>query len=68
MPLFKHQKVSYNIDDLSTYEREVRGLVSFLKVFKKYHGVIVTWDTERQITEDDITIEVVPVWKWLLSS
>ncbi len=61
-------QVSYNIDDLSTYEREVRGLVSFLKVFKKYHGVIVTWDTERQITEDDITIEVVPVWKWLLSS
>ena len=38
----------------------------FIKAFKKYHGVIVTWDTERQIEEDGLTIDVIPVWKWLL--
>lgn len=60
-------QVSYSIDDSTTYEREVGGMVKFLKAYKQYHGMIVTWDTERQITEDGITINVVPVWKWLLT-
>ena len=60
-------QVSYNIDDAETYEREVGGLVKFLKTFKAYHGIIVTWDTEQTINEEGITVEVIPVWKWLLS-
>ena len=58
-------QVSYRIDDIDTYEREVGGLIKFLKAFKQYKGFIITWDTERQITEDGITIEVIPIWKWL---
>ena len=60
-------QVSYTIDNADTYDREVGALIKFLKVFKKYHGVIVTWDTEREITENGITIKVIPVWKWLLT-
>lgn len=59
-------QVSYSVDDLDTYEREVGGLIKFLKAYKQYQGIIITWDTERQITEDGITINVIPVWKWLL--
>lgn len=59
-------QVSYNIDSIDAYEREVKGLVKFLKTFKKYCGIIITWDTERQITDDGISIDVIPVWKWLL--
>jgi predicted AAA+ superfamily ATPase len=59
-------QVSYSIDDADTYDREVGGLIKFLKAFKKYQGIIVTWDTERQIEEDGLTIDVIPVWKWLL--
>ena len=59
-------QVSYKIDDIDTYDREVDGIIKFLKAFKNYHGIIITWDTERQITEDGISVEVVPVWKWLL--
>lgn len=59
-------QVSYSIDDIDTYEREVGALVKFLKVYRQYRGLIVTWDTERQLTEDGIAIDVVPVWKWLL--
>ena len=59
-------QVSYKIDDIDTYEREVRGLAKFLKAFKQYHGLIVTWDTERLINEDGLSIDVVPAWKWLL--
>lgn len=59
-------QVSYSIEDFGTYEREVGGLMKFLKANKQYHGIIITWDTERQIVEDGITIEVIPVWKWLV--
>lgn len=59
-------QVSYSIEDIEAYDREVGGLIKFLKAYKQYRGIIITWDTERQITEDGITIEVVPVWKWLL--
>ena len=59
-------QVAYSIDDIDTYEREVGGLARFLKVLRQYKGIIVTWDTERQITHEGISIEVVPVWKWLL--
>lgn len=59
-------QVSYSIDDIATYEREVGALVAFLKTFKKYRGFIITWDTEREIIVDGINIQVVPIWKWLL--
>ena len=59
-------QVSYSIDDIDTYEREAGGLAKFLKTYKNYRGIIVTWDTERTITEAGTTIEVMPVWKWLL--
>jgi hypothetical protein len=60
-------QVSYTIDDAETYEREVGGLVKFLKAFKNYHGIIITWDTEKTIQEGSLSIEVLPVWKWLLA-
>lgn len=59
-------QVSYSIDDLTTYEREVGGLVKFLKTFRQYHGLVITWDTEQLVTADGISIQVIPVWKWLI--
>ena len=59
-------QVSYNIDDAETYEREVGGLVKFLKAFKSYHGTIVTWDTSSTVEEDGISVTVIPIWEWLL--
>ena len=60
-------QVSYTIDDPVTYDREVGGIIKFLKAYKQYRGIIITWDTERQITEDGISVDVVPIWKWLLT-
>lgn len=59
-------QVAYSIDDPNTYMREVGGLTKFLKAHKQYRGLIVTWDTERSIVEDGISIDVLPIWKWLL--
>lgn len=61
-------QVSYTIDDPVTYDREVGGIIKFLKAYKQYRGIIITWDTERQITEDGISVDVVPIWKWLLNN
>ena len=36
------------------------------KAFPGYHGYIITRDYQTQIKADGYTIEVVPIWKWLL--
>lgn len=62
-------QVSYNIDDDETYEREVEGLIKFLSAYRNYHGIIITWDTEKTIEKDNIPpIEVIPIWKWIINS
>lgn len=59
-------QVSYSIEDTETYEREVGSLCKFLRVFKSYQGIIITWDTERHIVYDGAEIEAIPIWKWLI--
>jgi len=59
-------QVSYNLSDDATYEREVGGLLKFLKAFPDYRGYIITRDYHTQIEESGHTIEVVPIWQWLL--
>lgn len=59
-------QVAYNLNDETTYEREVGGLLKFLKAFPEYKGCIITRDYEKRITIEDEEIEVIPVWKWLL--
>jgi len=61
-------QVAYSLDDDATYEREVGSLQKFLKAFPEYRGLIITRDTERRIEADGRTIDVVPVWEWLLDS
>lgn len=59
-------QVSYNIDDLITREREVRALCKMSEVFSIKKAFVITWDEERTISRNELGIEVVPVWKWLL--
>lgn len=60
-------QVSYSIKDTETKEREVKALVKLSKVLPCEHLFIITFDEETILqTDGDITIEVVPAWKWLL--
>lgn len=59
-------QVSYSIDDPITREREVRALYKMSEVFGLKKTFIITWDEERIISRNELNIEVVPVWKWLL--
>ena len=59
-------QVAYNLNDTVTYEREVGGLRKFLKAYPEYQGYVITRDEENELTIGDKTIQVIPVWKWLL--
>ena len=59
-------QVSYNISDVQTFEREVNGLVKAAKFLNAERLQIVTRNDERVIEKDGLSIEVLPIWKWLI--
>jgi len=59
-------QVSYSINDYNTRRREVNALQKLAEVYKLKHLEIVTWDEESVIEEKGLTINVIPLWKWLL--
>lgn len=59
-------QASYRLSDESTIKREVDSLVKLHKVHPLKKAVVVTRDEETTLNEGGLTIEVIPVWKWLL--
>ncbi|MDR0546704.1 MAG: ATP-binding protein [Dysgonamonadaceae bacterium] len=59
-------QVSYSIADFDTRKRETNALVQISKRFEIEKQIIITKDEEETISEQDVEIQVIPVWKWLL--
>lgn len=59
-------QAAYDIDDETTRKREVNALVKLNETEKLNKALIITKNTEEQITVGELTIDVVPVWKWIL--
>lgn len=59
-------QASYRLSDEYTIKREVDALVKLHKVHPLKKAVIVTRDEETTLNEGGLSIEVIPVWKWLL--
>ncbi len=59
-------QVCYSLDDTDTKEREINALSRFLTAHPDYRTCIVSRDSEQYIDADGRTIDIVPVWKWLL--
>jgi len=59
-------QVSYSIADFDTREREVDALLKLNKAFglEKLH--IITYNEEEIIKQQDLEINVIPIWKWLI--
>ena len=58
----------YNLNDTeTTRKREVNALLQLAKRTEIKKMLIVTKDEENIILENEMKIEVVPIWKWLLS-
>jgi predicted AAA+ superfamily ATPase len=60
--------VSYNIIEPATRKREITGLMEAMDYFSIDNGLIITAETEEEITEGKKNIRIIPLWKWLLSS
>jgi predicted AAA+ superfamily ATPase len=61
-------QVCYSFDTKETKTREINGIMEAMKTYSLSEGLILTNDTEEEITSDSQTIRVVPVWKWALQN
>ncbi len=59
-------QVCLDIDDFRTQDREIKSLIKASNEFKCNNLLVLTKDTEKQLTLKNKKIKVLPVWKWLL--
>ena len=60
-------QVAYSLADFDTRKREITALGKIAKQMEIDKMLIITKDEEETIIDDEIKIEVIPIWKWLLS-
>ncbi len=60
---FVPYQVTYEMKE--NEEREIKGLVNACKYLSLKKGTILTFEQEGKKTVEGITIEIVPVWRWL---
>lgn len=59
-------QVCFDTGDADTKKREERGLLTVCREFKLKKGLILTIYGEEKYTIDGITIEIIPVYKYVL--
>lgn len=59
-------QASYSIQNTETRVREVSALIALNKLYPLKRAIIITYDEDETIEESNLTIEVIPIWKWLL--
>ncbi len=47
-------------------KREIKGLIEAMEYFKIKKGTIFTYNQEEKIKENKYSIQIIPLWKWLL--
>lgn len=60
-------QVSYQMGDEETRKREVDGLLEAAQAIGCRELTIVTMEAEAEWKEQDMSIHVVPAWKWMLT-
>ena len=56
----------YTMNDRQTAQREVDALVKLHKYEPLSRAIIVTYNEQRTIQAENLNIELIPIWKWLL--
>lgn len=59
-------QVCYDISHSEVFEREIRAITKSFKYLKARSATIITMEEEKTITQEDITVNIVPAWKWCL--
>ena len=60
-------QVCYSLEDYNTKKREIKSLLKAGKELKCKNLLIISWDEETEIKENNLVIKIYPLWKWLLS-
>lgn len=60
-------QVTYTLHDEETRQRELDGILEAAHATSCPDLLILTLEEEEDIVQDDCTIRVLPVWKWMLS-
>jgi len=60
-------QVCMDISLPDTLKRELEPLLATARYFGTSKNLILTMSDSRQIVQDDITVDVIPVWQWCLS-
>ncbi len=60
-------QVCYSLKDPLTYEREVNALIKLAGYIDCDKLMIITYSEEGFISQKGVEIELIPVWKWLLT-
>ncbi|MFP4402356.1 MAG: ATP-binding protein [Candidatus Nanoarchaeia archaeon] len=61
-------QVTKTLKDTDTRKREVAGLLDACHTYNLKEGLVLTQDEEDEFVEENIIIQVLPIWKWLLST
>ena len=59
-------QVAYSIADADTRKRETDALRKLNAYEPLKKAILVTYEEEETILFDNLTIDVIPLWKWLL--
>lgn len=63
--IIKAIQTTYVFNDINK-EREIDGVMEAMEMFELKEGLILTYGQEDVIKKDNIEIQIMPIWKWLL--
>ncbi len=58
-------QVCKSMEQPETRSREINGLLEAMKQYQLQTGIIITDDEEENLNINELTIQIVPAWKWL---
>ena len=60
-------QVCFTFDSPETKTHEIKGLCEAMKSYSLENGLILTNDLTDNLSTDELNIQAIPVWKWLLT-
>jgi predicted AAA+ superfamily ATPase len=60
-------QVCFSLDEPATRLREISALLKAKETHTVKHVTIITYSSEETLIEQGLTINIVPIWKWVLS-
>jgi len=60
-------QITYEINN-ENKDRETKGILNAINDLNLNHGIIITYNQEETIIINNKKIEIIPMWKWILSN